>query len=146
MVRSEPLGLGPLLSASCVPGVHNPAGRGFHHGGGEYGAAACVASGQAQLALAVDDAGTAVVPAAACGAFALRASEGALPLEGMSAACPRLARPALLAADPGLLLRAGRALDLPPKAPSTEAVTCLVAEDFFAACGQVGGAAAGRAS
>jgi amidase len=93
--------------------VPNPAGRGRTHGGGDFGAAAAVAGGLADLALAVDELGSARVPAACCGAYALRATAGALPLEGAAVASPSLAAPALLAADPSLLLKAGQALRLP---------------------------------
>eukprot|EP00887_Chlorella_sp_A99_P007627 scaffold20.g7627.t1 len=133
VAASEPLGLGPLLMPS-LGGVPNPAGRGFHHGGGEYGAAVAVAAGLADLALAVDELGSARVSAACCGAYALRTTAGVLPLEGAAAASHSLAVPALLAAAPDALLRAGQALRL-PTAGRGEVAHYLVAEDFFAACG-----------
>ena len=102
----------PLLSISGA-GTPNPAGKGRTHGGGDYGAAVSVAAGLADLALAVDELGSARVPAACCGAYALRTTAGVLPLEGASAASHSLAAPALLAADPQLLLKAGQALRLP---------------------------------
>lgn len=105
-------------------GTPNPAGRGRVHGGGDYGAAAAVAGGLADLALAVDELGTARVPAACCGAYALRATAGVLPLEGAAVAAASLAAPALLAADPQTLLRAGQALRLPGGACVGEGVQC----------------------
>lgn len=137
-----------------------------------------VAAGLADLALAVDELGSARVPAACCGAYALRTTAGVLPLEGASCAAASLAAPALLAADPQTLLKAGQALRLPaggrplpwlqlhavsmalacsgaaaalaghsPAAAAasgplpaggapTEVLSYLVAEDFFAACGE----------
>lgn len=110
----------PVILPSCSPllsldgaGTPNPAGQGRTHGGGDYGAAVAVAGGLADLALAVDELGSARVPAACCGAYALRTSAGVLPLEGASTASHSLAAPALLAADPAALLRAGAALRLP---------------------------------
>ena len=102
----------PLLSISGA-GTPNPAGKGRTHGGGDYGAAVSVAAGLADLALAVDELGTARVPAACCGAYALRTTAGVVPLEGAFTASHSLAAPALLAADPQLLLKAGQALRLP---------------------------------
>lgn len=102
----------PLLSLEGG-GTPNPAGRGRTHGGGEYGAAVAVAAGFADVALAVDGLGTARVPAACCGVYALRATAGALALEGASTASHSLAAPALLASDPLALLKAGAALRLP---------------------------------
>jgi hypothetical protein len=102
----------PLLTLTSA-GTPNPAARGRLHGGGEYGGAVAVAGGLADLALAVDELGSARVPAACCGAYALRTTAGVLPLEGAASACASLAAPALLAADPSVLLRAGQALRLP---------------------------------
>ena len=111
----------PLLTLDGA-GTPNPAGRGRSHGGGDYGAAVAVSAGLADLALGVDELGTARVPAACCGAYALRTTAGLLPLEHASAASHSLAAPALLAADPAVLLRAGAALRLPggalPVAPA----------------------------
>lgn len=119
---------------ASTSGLPNPAGCGFHHGGGEFGAAVSVAAGLADLALAVDELGGARVPAACCGVYAMRPTAGVLPLEGTSTASHSLAAPALLAADPGVLLRAGQALRL-PAGSAGDVAHYLVAEDFFAACG-----------
>ena len=67
-----------------------------------------VAGGLADLALSVDELGCARVPAACCGAYALRTTAGVLPLEGAATACASLAAPALLAADGGVLLKEGQ--------------------------------------
>lgn len=112
----------PLLSLSGG-GTPNPAGRGRTHGGGDYGAAVAVAAGLADLALSVDELGSARVPAACCGIYALRTTAGVLPLEGATTGCASLAAPALLAADAGVLLKAGQALRLPGGAPRNAA--CL---------------------
>lgn len=72
-----------------------------------------MAAGLADLALAIDELGSARVPAACCGAYALRTTAGVLPLEGAATAAASLAAPALLAADPQALLKAGQALRLP---------------------------------
>jgi Asp-tRNA(Asn)/Glu-tRNA(Gln) amidotransferase A subunit family amidase len=82
-------------------------------GGGEYGAAAAVTGGLADLALTIDELGSARVPAACCGAYALRTSVGVLPLEGAATASASLAAATLLATNPLLILRAGQALRLP---------------------------------
>ncbi|PRW56947.1 outer envelope mitochondrial [Chlorella sorokiniana] len=133
-VLSEPLGLGPLLSPDSAT-TPNPAGRSRIHGGGDFGAAVAVAAGLADLALALDELGGARVPAACCGAYALRTTAGVLTLEGAATAAASLAAPALLAADPQALLKAGQALRLPGGGAATEVPHYLVAEDLFAACG-----------
>ncbi|KAI3438049.1 hypothetical protein D9Q98_000492 [Chlorella vulgaris] len=136
VVYGEPLGLGPLLSISGA-GTPNPAGRGHVQGGGEYGAAAAVTGGLADLALTIDELGSARVPAACCGAYALRTSVGVLPLEGATTASASLAAATLLATNPLLILRAGQALRLPGGgAAKADVLQYLVAEDFFAACGE----------
>ena len=104
----------------------NPAGRGHTHGGGDYGAAVAVAAGLADLALAVDELGSARVPAACCGGYALRTTAGALPLEGAATAAASLAAPALLARDPQALLKAGQALRLPGGAPAQPKLCILL--------------------
>lgn len=103
----------PLLS-STLGEAPNPAGRGHTHGGGQYGAAAAVAAGLCDLAAAMDEGGgSARLPAACCGVYAYRATAGVLPVEGATCAATSLASPALLAADPALLARAGAAMRLP---------------------------------
>ncbi len=111
-LRSFPLPCRPLLCPDNAT-TPNPTGRGATHGGGDFGAAVAVAAGLADLALALDELGGARVPAACCGAYALRTTAGVLALEGAATAAASLAAPALLAADPQALLKAGQALRLP---------------------------------
>ncbi|GAB4819100.1 hypothetical protein N2152v2_006146 [Parachlorella kessleri] len=134
VVPSEELGLGPLLTTS-PSSLPNPAGRGRINGGGEYGAAVAVAAGHAELALTVDELGSARVPAACCGVYALRSTSGVLPLEGASTASHSLAAAALMASDPLALLRAGEVLRLPGGSSRGDVVNYLVAEDYFAESG-----------
>jgi tetratricopeptide (TPR) repeat protein len=117
--------------------LENPAARGHLLGGGEYGAAVAAAGGLADLAVAVDELGSALVPAACCGAFAFRPTAGVLPLEGGAASAPTLGAPCLLAADPAVLLRAGRGLRVPGAGGGAAAgvANYLVAEDLFGVCG-----------
>jgi hypothetical protein len=72
----------PLLS-SGLDTLPNPAGKGRSNGGGEYGAAVAVAAGHADLALAVDELGSAQV---GCWAQVGPASAAAVPAAGLAIA------------------------------------------------------------
>lgn len=143
---SWPLGLDPFLDAASdseearlEASAVNPAGpKGSSHGGGEYGAAVAVSSGGVDLCIAVDEVGSALIPAACCGIYAYRPTSGVLDLEGASIGSTTLGTTCLLASDPDVLARAGRALNVPGGGNDTAGVVSkyLVAEDWFALCGE----------
>ena len=71
---------------------------------------AAVAAGQADLGLGTDTGGSARVPASYCGLWALRATHGRVPMEGVRALAASFSTVGLLARDAALLRDAGRAL------------------------------------
>ncbi|GLC45676.1 hypothetical protein PLESTB_001317700 [Pleodorina starrii] len=141
----QPLGL-DVLGAN----YGNPYNKAHVAGGGQTGSAAGVSTGLAQLALTTDLLGSARVPAACCGLYCYRSTPGALgqastaaagggggsgggsgggaPAEGGEAI-------AVMAADPGLLLRAAQTLGAPGSFDLRgEIVRFVVAEDLFGCC------------
>ena len=143
---SWPLGLDPFSDTDPDSeesrsdlAMTNPSGpKGSTHGGGEYGSAVAIASNAADLCIAVDEIGSALIPAACCGVYAYRPTSGVLPLEGAALASTTLGTTCLLSSDPDLLVRAGRALTVPGGGNDTAGIISkyLVAEDFFALCGE----------
>jgi Asp-tRNA(Asn)/Glu-tRNA(Gln) amidotransferase A subunit family amidase len=145
-----PLGLNPSFSSSEIPyekhqsritreiaAISNPgAPKGHTHGGGEYGPAVAIAAGAADVCIAVDEVGSALITAACCGVYAYRPTSGVLQLEGAAIASSTLGTTCLLAADPVLLLRAAKALKVPGGGSDTAGIVSkyLVAEDLFALC------------
>lgn len=77
--------------------IFNPHGDGLSPGGASGGVAAAVASGFAIAALGGDTLGAIRLPAALCGAFALRPTPGSVPLDGLVALSPILDSVALAA-------------------------------------------------
>lgn len=132
--------MSPLLSFHCRLPIDksvrlpNPIGQGHTPGGGEYGPAIAVASHKTDLAIAVDENGSALIPAACTGIYAYRPTAGVLPLEGAAAASATLGTTCLLGHDPKALVRAGRALGLPGAQNTVTVVQYLVAEDIFGLC------------
>jgi Asp-tRNA(Asn)/Glu-tRNA(Gln) amidotransferase A subunit family amidase len=145
-----PLGLNPSLFnplssseklqsriAREIGAIPNPsAPKGHTHGGGEYGPAVAIAAGAADLCVAVDEVGSALIPAACCGVYAYRPTSGVLQLEGAVIASSTLGTTCLLASDPALLIRAAQTLKVPGGGNNAAGIVSkyLVAEDLFALC------------
>ncbi len=91
--RTDELGLGAL-----TPGASDPRDSGRSPGGSSGGSAIAVATGAAPLALATDTAGSARIPAAACGVTGLCAARGWVPTDGVSILAPSFDRLGLIAA------------------------------------------------
>ena len=94
--RTDELGLGAL-----TPGASDPRDAGRSPGGSSGGSAIAVATGAALLALATDTAGSARIPAAACGVTGLCAAADWMPTDGVSILAPSFDRLGLIAATPG---------------------------------------------
>ena len=93
--RTDELGLGAL-----TPGATHPRDASRSPGGSSGGSAIAVATGAAPLALATDTAGSARIPAAACGVTGLCAAPGWMPADGVSVLAPTFDRLGLIAAAP----------------------------------------------
>ena len=91
--RTDELGLGAL-----TPGASDPRDAGRSPGGSSGGSAIAVATGAALLALATDTAGSARIPAAACGVAGLCAAADWMPTAGVSILAPSFDRLGLIAA------------------------------------------------
>jgi amidase len=91
----------------------NPAAPGLVTGGSSSGPASAVATGQADIGLGTDTAGSIRVPASVCGLFGLRPTHGAVPDDGVLHLAPSFDTVGWLTADPALLAAAGAVL-LPP--------------------------------
>jgi amidase len=88
----------------------NPAAPGRVPGGSSSGSASAVATGVADLGLGTDTAGSIRVPASYCGLYGIRPSHGRVPVRGILPLAWSFDTCGLLAADAGLLQRAGRVL------------------------------------
>jgi Asp-tRNA(Asn)/Glu-tRNA(Gln) amidotransferase A subunit family amidase len=93
----------------------NPAAPGRVTGGSSSGPAAAVATGQADIGLGTDTAGSIRVPASVCGLYGLRPTHGAVATDGVLHLAPSFDTVGWLAADPVVLQAAGSVL-LPPAA------------------------------
>jgi len=93
--RTDELGLGAL-----TPGAGHPRDVSRSPGGSSGGSAIAVATGAAPLALATDTAGSARIPAAACGVTGLCAPPGWMPADGVSVLAPGFDRLGLITAAP----------------------------------------------
>ena len=157
-VPSSPLGI-PFFTASSTTlfpqSVLDPkqptskfAKQNFFHGGGEFGCALSVAAeaglpstststSTPKLAVAVDEVGSALIPAACCGVYAYRPTSGVLQLDGALLGSTTLGTTCLMAADPTSLVKAGKALGIPGGGNDTAGMVSkyLVAEDLFQLCG-----------
>jgi aspartyl-tRNA(Asn)/glutamyl-tRNA(Gln) amidotransferase subunit A len=91
--RTDELGLGAL-----TPGASDPRDPRRSPGGSSGGSAIAVATGAALLALATDTAGSARIPAAACGVAGLCAAAGWMPSDGVCTLAPTFDRLGLIAA------------------------------------------------
>ena len=103
--RTDELGLGAL-----TPGASDPRDATRSPGGSSGGSAIAVATGAALLALATDTAGSARIPAAACGLTGLCAAPDWMPQAGISVLAPSFDRLGLIAATPGDIAVAWTAL------------------------------------
>ena len=91
--RTDELGLGAL-----TPGASDPRDATRSPGGSSGGSAIAVAVGAVPLALATDTAGSARIPAAACGVSGLCAAPDWIPAAGVSILAPSFDRLGLIAA------------------------------------------------
>ena len=88
----------------------NPAAPALVTAGSSSGPAAAVASGQADIGLGTDTAGSIRVPASVCGLFGMRPTHGAVPADGVLHLAPSFDTVGWLAADPSVLRTAGLVL------------------------------------
>ena len=116
--RTDELGLGAL-----TPGASDPRDENRSPGGSSGGSAIAVATGAALLALATDTAGSARIPAAACGVAGLCAAAGWMPTDGVSILAPSFDRLGLIAATAEDLAVAWTALGGNIGEPPTRVVT-----------------------
>lgn len=110
----------------------NPRAEGRLCGGSSSGSAAAVAGALCDFALGTDTAGSVRVPAAFCGLFGLRATHGALSMEGVVPLAPSFDTPGFLARDTHTFGSVGAVLFGPVAARGVDRV--LVAEDALALC------------
>jgi Asp-tRNA(Asn)/Glu-tRNA(Gln) amidotransferase A subunit family amidase len=95
----------------------NPAAPGLVTGGSSSGPAAAVATGQADIGLGTDTAGSIRAPASVCGLFGLRPTHGAVRADGVLHLAPSFDTVGWLTADPALLAAVGSVL-LPSPGPA----------------------------
>lgn len=93
-----------------TPGVLNPVSRDLIVGGSTGGAAAAVASGDADLGIGTDTAGSIRIPAACTGLFAYKPSFDAVPLSRIWPLARTFDHVGLLARSPELLVNASQTL------------------------------------
>jgi amidase len=96
----------------------NPAAPDLVTGGSSSGPAAAVATGQADIGLGTDTAGSVRVPASVCGLFGFRPTHGAIPSAGVLPLAPSFDTVGWLAADPAVLGAVGPVLL--PRSPSAD--------------------------
>lgn len=94
----------------------NPAAPERVPGGSSSGPAAAVATGQAEIGLGTDTAGSIRVPASACGLYGFRPTHGAVAVEGVLPLAPSFDTVGWLTRDPKLLATVGEIV-LPAGAP-----------------------------
>ncbi|MBV9447699.1 MAG: amidase [Streptosporangiaceae bacterium] len=95
----------------------NPAATALVTAGSSSGPAAAVASGQADIGLGTDTAGSIRVPASVCGLFGMRPTHGAVPADGALHLAPSFDTVGWLAAGPSVLQAAGSVLLGSPEGP-----------------------------
>lgn len=109
----------------------NPAASAHIPGGSSSGSAVAVASKQVDFSLGIDTIGGVRVPAAFCGIFGFRTSQGALSNVGIIPVSPSLDAVGWFAKDPITLRRVGQVLlQLPYASPRTPR-GIIVADDCF---------------
>ncbi|MBD0282050.1 MAG: amidase [Thermoleophilaceae bacterium] len=108
----------------------NPRAPGRLPGGSSSGSAAACAAGACDLALGSDTAGSVRVPAALCGVYGIRATQGRFDMGGATAMAPSFDAGGWFSASPGLLRRAGAVLlESPQRAAPVTQLTIL--DDAF---------------
>ncbi|MBM3562001.1 MAG: amidase [Alphaproteobacteria bacterium] len=108
----------------------NPAAQDRHPGGSSSGSAVAVAAGLVNFAIGTDTAGSCRAPAAFCGVFGLRASHGAVSMEGIIPLAPSFDSIGWFARDIGVMASVGEAL-LPADAKDVEVGEVLLLTDAF---------------
>jgi amidase len=99
-------------------------------GGSSSGSAAACAAGACDLALGSDTGGSVRVPAALCGVYGIRVSQGRFEMAGATAMAPSFDAGGWFSASPGLFRRVGWALLEPPERASPIAQV-LILDDAF---------------
>lgn len=97
--------------------LESPRAPGRVSGGSSSGSAVAVATGEADIALGTDTAGSGRVPAAFCGIVGLKPTPGWLPTEGVVPACRSFDCVSVFAADVATAARAVTTAGGPPPAP-----------------------------
>lgn len=100
-------------------------------GGSSSGPAAAVAAGLADIGLGSDTAGSIRVPASYCGLYGYRPTHGVVPVTGVIPLAPSFDTVGVLAADLGILHRAGAALGAMPAAAAERDVRRFVVPAFL---------------
>jgi amidase len=100
-------------------------------GGSSAGSAAAVAAGACDIALGSDTGGSMRVPAALCGVYGLRPTQGRVDMTGAMAMAPTFDVAGWFAASPGLLRKAGAVLLEGHQASGAGASRCVVLKDAF---------------
>ncbi|TWA82858.1 aspartyl-tRNA(Asn)/glutamyl-tRNA(Gln) amidotransferase subunit A [Azospirillum brasilense] len=88
----------------------NPLREGFTPGGSSGGSGAAAAAGLVDVALGTDTMGSVRIPAAYCGTYGLKPTDGSLDRAGLAFLCPTLDTIGPVADDPALLLAAHEAM------------------------------------
>lgn len=125
-----------LGGQNCNDGrIDNPAAPGRVPGGSSCGAAAAIAAGRADFAIATDTNGSVRVPASFCGIYGWRPSYGHVPSEGTLPYAPSCDTVGLLASKlDDLSLAAQSLLKSPPLGPPRH---IRVATDAFELCNEI---------
>ncbi|MET0284902.1 MAG: amidase [Polyangiales bacterium] len=108
----------------------NPRAEGRLCGGSSCGSAAAVAAALCDFALGTDTAGSVRVPAAFCGLFGIRSSQGALSAEGVLPLAPSFDAVGFLARDAHTFHAVGKVL-YGGEPPTQNLERVLIAEDAF---------------
>jgi len=110
----------------------NPSAPGRIPGGSSSGSASAVAGGLVDLGVGTDTAGSIRVPASYCGVWGFRPTWGRVPLEGVVELARSFGTVGLLAADGGLLSRAGRVLvDTEPEGAAAPVGSLVIWDEPF---------------
>ena len=108
----------------------NPRAPGRLPGGSSSGSAAACAAGACDLALGSDTAGSVRVPAALCGVYGIRVTQGRFNMAGATAMAPSFDAGGWFSASPGLFRRAGDVL-LEPPARASAISRMIILDDAF---------------
>jgi amidase len=100
--------------------VGNPTDSRRSSGGSSSGSAVLVASGEVDLGVGTDQAGSVRIPSAWCGIYGLKPTHDAIPYDGVFSMHPRLDHVGLMARDAARLADAWSALRPPPHSEADE--------------------------